>query len=71
MVSRVSGELSSRWDYPQDAWDLPIEVGVEDDRPSVEEKDLSHQRHVETEKPEPVSGELITALRVAEFINSF
>ncbi len=83
MVSKVLDSVASRWDFPQDAWDLPIDVNRGDAQSAVNENSLHCRReesvsleepvlqtHSKTEKEGPVSGDLITALRVAEFMNS-
>lgn len=84
MVSKVLDSVVSRWNFPQDAWDLPIDVNRRGDHSSVNENSLHCRReesvfleepvlqtHSKTEKEGLVSGDLITALRVAEFMNSF
>ena len=85
MLNRVARSAPPAWDCPQDAWDLPIDVGVNggNSQSSVNDKGLSCERAVVRNpcpcrkevlqmhpKREPFSQELITALRVAEFVNS-
>jgi hypothetical protein len=83
VVSKVLDSVFARWDLPQDAWDLSIDVNRGHDQSSVNENSLRCRReesvsleepvlqtHAKTEKEGSVSGDLITALRVAEFINS-